>query len=681
MVYRSFRQVARFLGGTYSASTMARTEARPWARKLPSRFGGTGNVTSVPTPISISVREMLFLSEPIPIASVSPSNEPCPPRTTPGAGYFEVPSELLCSSTNPEGRVAADLRAAAQDRDGNRILKRVADRVVANFSKPGTTSQRLITAMTQLAVTGSNAFAAWWDNPTTDLTSYLIGEGMPPAAAAAANQQIMLDFNAALQAVRNPGAGINENSLRQALRNGSWIAVSGEDDPPDYPVNVGIAPYPQYHLPINVPTPHGPSGSINISIRYIIASSKDVVMSGCNAQFQGSVPERPFIPPGDEVIIYIHGEGSRAEEALDFIPALFSAGAAAGRSFTVVAFDQPTCGYSTMVPHLSVAPMPPTSGGPIDTSPFAGSPILDFVENSILTFVETLVVPLGNPITAIVGGSLGGHMALRIAASQKEWVRNVVAWSPASVMEHDFTVGPVSISQRTVSDPVLAGRATDGPTPPWPGSAEPDSLRPDFFNTVWDQDTANVAAQYGTQVASIAGVLTLEFPELLPLTLGLVGALEGLASVPAQPLMWYRDDWPTGAPPVQLAPWGHTAMVGPAKAVYIQESRRDRRELYNADFRRWHWRICQEMIGYTFDALVPDINSGLQTNKGLLLMVGEKDNYPDVHFLSCVEKLAQSLKGLGKCLTVQDTGHSIHNERPYFLANQILSFVPKLKAY
>ena len=457
MTYRSFRQVAYLLGGTYSASGMAKAEGVAW-----------------PPPPTISVREMLLfiLSRPMQITSVPPPDERCLPRTTLGTGYFDAPSELLDSRNQGEGRLVSDLRVAAQDRDGNKILKRVAGRVAENYVSPGSSSQALITAMTQLAVTGSNAFAAWSANPTRDLTSYIIGKGMPAAAAATASQQIMSDFNGALQAVRNPGAGINENSLRQGLQNGYWIAVSGEDDPPDYPVNVGIAPYPQYHLQITVPTPLGPSSNTNVNIRYIIASSKNVAISGCSTQFQGSVPSQPYIPSGDEVIIYIHGEGSRAEEALDFIPALFSAGASAGRSFTVIAFDQPSCGYSTMVPHLSVAPMPPTSGGPIDTSSFAGSPILDFVENAILAFVETLVVPRGNPITAVVGGSLGGHMALRIAASQRDWVRNVIAWSPASVMEHEFTVLDVPIHQRVVTDPVLAGRATDGPSPPWPATAE-----------------------------------------------------------------------------------------------------------------------------------------------------------------------------------------------------------------
>ena len=197
--------------------------------------------------------------------------------------------------------------------------------------------------MTQLAVTGSNAFAAWSANPTTDLTPFLTG--MPSAAAATASAQIMSDFDAAIAAVRNPGAGMNENSLRQGLKN-NWIAVSGEDDPPDYPVNVAIAEYPQYRVSVTVPTPAGPNSGIDVSIRYIVASS----------QSSTTVPVLPTVPPGNEVVLFIHGEGSRAEEAADFIPALFSVGAAAGRSFTVIAFDQPGCGYSTMVPHLVLRP-------------------------------------------------------------------------------------------------------------------------------------------------------------------------------------------------------------------------------------------------------------------------------------------------------------------------------------
>jgi pimeloyl-ACP methyl ester carboxylesterase len=609
-----------------------------------------------------------FVGRPMQIKSVQPATEPCAARTSLGPGYFDTPFPLLDRASNGEGRLISDLRAAAQLRDGNKILERVAGLVAQNFSSPNSTSQELITAMTQLAATGSNAFAAWAANPTTDLTSTLTRAGMPQAAAAAASQQIMSDFNTTKEAVRSPAAGTNENALRAGLRAGSWIGVSGEDDPPDFPVNVAIAPYPQYHVPITVPTPLG--GSINISIRCIVASAGSVALGPCSAQFQGATPAQPQIPRGDEVVLFLHGEGSKAEEALDFIPALFSVGASAGRSFTVIAFDQPSTAYSTMVPHESVGP-PLNVPSRVDTSPPSDSPLLDFVYDAIVSFVETLVLPFGNTITAVVGGSLGGHMALRLAASQKSWVNSGVAWSAACVMDHDFFLGfnvlgdniGVTESQSLLADHVSASRATE---------AEIDGSRADFFSTVWDQPTFNPTLAQALAVAGAliaAGVFSSVIAALG--AAAIAGAILALPQVPAQPLMWYRDDWPNGAPAVPLAPWGPAVSVGPAKAVYIQESRRDRREIYNATSRKWHWRICGEMIRFKFDALVPLIN------KPLLLMVGESDNFPEVHFLDNVKTLAGSLKGLGQCLTLQDTGHSIHNERPYFLASQVLGFAPR----
>jgi hypothetical protein len=162
---------------------------------------------------------------------------------------------------------------------------------------------------------------------------------MSAATAAAANRQIMSDFDAAVQAVRN-GAGTMRHTM-----DGRRIAVSGEDDPPDFPVNVATT-YPQYHFEVSVPTPLGMAPAQNVKIRYTLASQGAV----------GAPPEKPSIPPDDEVVLYIHGEGSRAEEADDLIPRLFELAASAGRSLTVVAFDQPDCCYSTMVPHLDIAP-------------------------------------------------------------------------------------------------------------------------------------------------------------------------------------------------------------------------------------------------------------------------------------------------------------------------------------
>ena len=96
-----------------------------------------------------------------------------------------------------------------------------------------------------------------------------------------------------------------------------------------------------------------------------------------------------------------------------------------------------------------------------------------------------------------------------------------------------------------LADSVVSGRATDGPSPPWPGSPEPPNLRPDFFNTVWCQDTFD-ATKYKVEAADVVGALVLAGivpPD--PITVAYINnAILSLPSVPPQPQMWYSNDWP-----------------------------------------------------------------------------------------------------------------------------------------
>ena len=265
-------------------------------------------------------------------------------------------------------------------------------------------------------------------------------------------------------------------------------------------------------------------------------------------------------------------------------------------------------------------------------------------------------------------------MALRVVASQQPWVRNVAAWSPACVQEHDFSVLGIQIPQRALTDPQLACRATEGSTLlPNGTTLETNDWRDTFFNTVWYQDTQHIADQAGPYAMVIAQALILSGFVTNIVSIGLVAAvalgLLGLSPVPPQPLMLYRDDWPPGTVVTLPGPWGILPpIVGITKAVYIQESLLDRQEIYPVNYRQWHWRICEEMLGFKFDWLTQ------APIKPLLLMVGQKDDYPFVHFYSNVQNLASRLVGPGKAFTVSDTGHSIHNERPDFLAGQVLDF-------
>jgi pimeloyl-ACP methyl ester carboxylesterase len=525
-----------------------------------------------------------------------------------------------------ETLLAQPLRQAAQLADGNKILRFVANQAAAKaFPQP------MLTAMAQLAATGAKAYAAYLAAPTSEQElAAMLGAVTTQANAQTIAQQVMSDFNNARTLLRTP-----ESPRSGAAVGQQWIAVSGQDDPPDVPVNVPRAPYEEFYQPITV-------NGRNLTIRYIIANNSPL--------------ETPTIPIGSEVILFIHGEGSKAEEALDFIPPMLDLGPAVGRNFTVIAFDQPNHGYTMpRIDHTvltggqiqDVAGDPPPapsancSGFEFNVHPASGTPILDFDFQAITAFVEALrsKLQLTKPIT-VVGGSLGGHMALRFAASGLPWVARVVAWSPACVWDTSIPTIP-NISQNILTIPramCLASQAAQAP--------EPDNWKLDFFNAVFNQDTFDASMVDAAGWAGIGAALALGGPLLIPF----LASVAALPSSPPQPQQWYWDGWP-------------------GKANYIEEGRRDRWEIYGAAFRRWHWRIAADMFNFSFDSLKS------QMKTPLMLMAGADDDFPYVHFATNVPEFAKDLTCPGVCLTVQNTGHSIHNERPSFLANQVAAFV------
>jgi hypothetical protein len=400
---------------------------------------------------------------------------------------------------------------------------------------------------------------------------------------------------------------------RRALR---WIAVSGEDDPPHRPVNVASAPFPQYDLtvPCNVR-----GRTINVETRFMIASPDfDPRSFDLGAIDLDAVPPDPTVTIGadKEIIIYIHGHSSRLEESLDLVPWLHRIGAEHGKRYCIIAMDQPSCGYASMIDHTSVAPTSWSQwhlgDGPSRPTSY---PILDFIETFITTFVDVLdrQVPVKERIVAVVGGSLGGNMVLRL--SQRDqlhrhgWLQNRVAWSPASVWD------PL------VND-ILKDRVTEVPHGEMVEEERKESRQDDYFKPAFDG-----------------------FYHFVP--------------VPPQSKSWYRDSWP-------------------CKGSYIEAARLDRREIYNPALRRWHWRVAYEQLIYSHrDPEAPGGQPRYRTlSSRLLLLAGEKD---DDHFLEihdAARDLAQQIPHVqGQGLFLQETGHSIHNERPRYLAGKIVDFL------
>ena len=159
--------------------------------------------------------------------------------------------------------------------------------------------------------------------------------------------------------------------LRQSL---GWIAVSGEIDEPDRPVNVPsgifeLAPdghlikaFPQYDVPVTTCSAKGATqpcspatpGSVTFLIRFAIASPPPAGPVPAAVPFKlDELPPAPpiaAIPDKDDIILYLHGgPGSRLEEAGDLVKPLHDAGLARGKRYTVISFDQPSQGYSSMI--------------------------------------------------------------------------------------------------------------------------------------------------------------------------------------------------------------------------------------------------------------------------------------------------------------------------------------------
>ena len=198
-----------------------------------------------------------------------------------------------------------------------------------------------------------------------------------------------------------------------------------------------------------------------------------------------------------------------------------------------------------------------------------------------------------------------------------------------------------------LTDPHLAKLATE---------TESTATRSNFFNQVWDQDTFNPKNYQiaGITAALLAtGVFSSVFPGLGPAEFTVMTARTRVGAS--------RVGGSSTTTETLVSRW-----LGVKGGLHQRIPLGAPGGLYT-ELPPLAWRICEEMVGFKFDSLVPSIQKPLQ------LMVGEIDNYPQVHFLENVMTFAKVLTGPGRARVITDTGHSIHNERPTFLASQIIA--------
>jgi len=222
------------------------------------------------------------------------------------------------------------------------------------------------------------------------------------------------------------------------------------------------------------------------------------------------------------------------------------------------------------------------------------------------------------------------------------WVKKVVAWNPASV----WTTYSNDAYRRVALDTGFS-RAT---------ATEDPGRREEYFNFVFGMP-----------------------PSTQP-----------------NPEEWYRGDRDQysndGTQKPFRAEW-------PCKWDYIGAARLEYQEIYHPASRRWHWRLGTEVLDFSFfnDNWLGPANTArdqggnpanyLDIVKPTLLVASDDDDWnegdlfgtPPRHWenrFTRVRVMAPKMTHTpGFTLYVPNTGHSIHNERPNFFANQIVGFL------
>ena len=332
----------------------------------------------------------------------------------------------------------------------------------------GGTADACSTALAQLAITGREAFNTFvrWNPSFAPASSgpqvidlvHLVRAGQPnlpaitsrvtAAQLTVACTKVLNQAYTALWSIRS-----NQTVWRQFRINSGWIAVSGEDDAPHRPVNVVTAPYPQFDIP--VPVMVG-GQSATLTARYMIAADAtrmninpgasptpapvipEVTIGNCvvaahRCSHRLAIPDdNPVELLNDQarnrnVIIYIHGGGSRLEEAVPMATQFVTAFPNWSNNVLVLSFDLPNSGYDD--PFLTTARGQRVAldasdssfeNGPNGSSPsnFRNFPILNFTLNFINNIIQTLDIKGvldARRVIAVMGGSLGGNTSLLLS--------------------------------------------------------------------------------------------------------------------------------------------------------------------------------------------------------------------------------------------------------------------------
>lgn len=330
------------------------------------------------------------------------------PPTVPERNFARAPAGLC--EPGGEGRLRPDLREVAKKHRPVFALAQAA-RWMAKTDGHGDTGR----AMASLAVTGRRAAAELKDvEAAGSLRDKVLVELGPNATskekkhvdAAIAHARAVRGWIEAPVADRDRHFKI----VRALYPSGPgierpWIGVSGEDDLPKRPINIGRGSRTEANLTVTCPSPSVVNGKIVVDVRW--ASSTDL-----------------DDPQGPPIVVCLHGLGSRLEET----DALSAALAAHG--YGTVALDLPNHGYSERIPFDRLT-VPMRDTGTKDGAAYA----LDLMEAFVDAFVKTLIgrhPASKDRFVAVAGGSLGGSLAMRFGRRAPAWLERTISWSPGN---------------------------------------------------------------------------------------------------------------------------------------------------------------------------------------------------------------------------------------------------------
>lgn len=578
---------------------------------------------------------------------VRPAQEACSSELI---GYFKAPPELLdcvvrsCVTNCLDAdcaRLIPPLRQAAQTRDASEILVRAAfeyyvlqhPELRPLYPSPplGFPSIPFAQALADLAVTGQGSYGTFRQLALHE-ADLIVPLQRRLLATFPSHVRVPSHMSGAIhqalhRAYQVAWALRGPTPYRQAQRGGLGWIAVDGEDDPP-------------HRPVNVPPAPFPQFNLTVRVngidvvtRYVVAS-RDVT-DNHPADVTTIPPDRTLPLIIGDVILFIHGHSSSLEEVMPLVGPLLAQGAAQGRPVTLIAMDLPTNGYSSMIEHTTIAPSEASLWN-------AGYPILDFIESFIVGFVDQLEVQqpgIKRQIVGVIGGSLGGNMGLRLGRRDPAvypWLRNVVSWSPASTW---LSWG------RAVLGPAATGRITD--------PVRHEGVGRSYGSMVEAESTDGSAhdslhwffyAKFGVNKT------------------GRIGQAEH----------WYSLHWLCR----------ESAKTASHRSVY---------EIYNATFRRWHWRVAHEQLIFshwdsdTRDLSVdpdPRINPAAgparyaQIKARLLLATGYDDDLFPERIFSATRELAQAMTMVnGTALFLEGTGHAMHAEKPAFVSSQILKFL------